>query len=136
MMGIMVPRNMLSKQYIFAIRNHLLHLVGILFPRRKMYLLINKRQVNGNVHSNTGFEGPEGGVEVQIHCFFKLGVRRGLVVSATYRPLYPRGMSRDPLHTKLSRPQDKCGQVRKILSNKYSIPRPSSRSSAHPYPAL
>ena len=38
---------------------------------------------------------PRGGGEVQLYSFFNLGVRWGLVVNATPRPLYPR--ERDPV---------------------------------------
>jgi len=43
--------------------------------------------VKGKVHTRTGHEGPKG---EQMYSSFNLGARRGWLVNATPRPLYPR----------------------------------------------
>jgi len=66
---------------------------------------ISKRKSKGKVHTLTGHEGPEGGVEVWIYSIFNLGARwevdgRGQAPAA----LLPR-KNRYPLYRRLGGPQ-------------------------------
>jgi len=57
---------------------------------------------------------------------FDQGVRRGWVVSATPRPLYPEKMTRCPFYRKLCAPRDRSRWFRKLSSQRGSNPWPSS----------
>jgi len=46
--------------------------------------------LKGKVHSTTGHDGPQAGVETYFYSFFNLGARWARVVNTTTRALYPR----------------------------------------------
>ena len=63
--------------------------------------------VKGKGHPRTGYEGPEGGVEVELYSFFNLGDRWGPAA-------LPTGKTRYPLYRMLGGPQGRSEQVREI----------------------
>ena len=61
------------------------------------HVVCMKVKLKSKVHPITGYEDPEGGVDIYLYSLLNLGARWVWMVSATPRPLYPRERETVPI---------------------------------------